>query len=95
MEAVKLPMATLTGPFIPQKMYIPHTNSDRRRYVEEIDLAPPIYFWVQDPEECGIPLVEALHSRVRRLMARDEPVFEGRGPSISVRIQVDFMPARR
>jgi hypothetical protein len=81
-------MASIAGPFVPQRMYIPHTNSDRRRYVEEIDLQGPIYFWMQDPEECGIPLVDALHSRVRRLLHRDEPVFEGRGPSISVRIQV-------
>lgn len=86
-EALQLPMSFNAGPFVPQKMYIPHTNSDRRRYVEEIELQHPIYFWMQDPEECGIPLTDALHSRVRRLQCRDEAVFEGRGPSISVRIQ--------
>ncbi|KAG6865710.1 hypothetical protein C0991_012526 [Blastosporella zonata] len=86
-EALQLPLTFNAGPFIPQKMYMPHTNSDRRRYVEEIDLQQPIYFWMEGPDECGIPLVDALHSRVRRLRQRDEPVFEGRGPSISVRIQ--------
>lgn len=87
-EALQLPMVTIAGPFVPQKMYMPHTNSDRRRYVEETELQTPIYFWMQDPVECGIPLIDALHSRVRRLQARDETVFEGRGPSISVRLQV-------
>ncbi|KAF5373259.1 hypothetical protein D9615_007457 [Tricholomella constricta] len=86
-DALQLPMSQPVGPFVPQKMYIPHTNSDRRRYVDEIELQSPIYFWMQDPEECGFPLADALHSRVRRLQFRDEPVFEGRGPSISVRIQ--------
>ncbi|KAG6817538.1 hypothetical protein H0H87_007506 [Tephrocybe sp. NHM501043] len=90
-EALQLPLSFNAGPFIPQKMYMPHTNSDRRRYVEEIDLQRPIYFWMEAPDECGIPLVDALHSRVRRLRQRDEPVFEGRGPSISVRIQVRLL----
>ncbi|KAH0582942.1 hypothetical protein H2248_010841 [Termitomyces sp. 'cryptogamus'] len=86
-EALILPLSFTAGPFVPQKMYMPNTNSDRRRYVEEIDLQRPIYFWMESPDECGISLIDALHSRVRRLRQRDEPVFEGRGPSISVRIQ--------
>ncbi|KAG6877147.1 hypothetical protein C0993_009940 [Termitomyces sp. T159_Od127] len=86
-EALLLPIISNAGPFVPQKMYMPHTNSDRRRYVEEIELQKPIYFWMDSPNECGISLIDALHSRVRRLQQRDEPVFEGRGPSISVRIQ--------
>lgn len=87
-EAVSLPMSPGAGDFVPQQMYRPHTNSDRRRYVEEVQLEPPIYFWMENPSECGIPLIDALHSRVRRLENRDETVFAGRGPSISVRIQV-------
>lgn len=69
-------------------MYKPHTNSDRRRYVEEVDLEAPIHFWVENPSECGIPLSDALHSRVKRLLKRDETVFEGRGPSVSIRLEV-------
>lgn len=69
-------------------MYKPHTNSDRRRYVEEVDLEAPIYFWAEGPQECGISLSDALHSRVRRLLYRDEPVFQGRGPSVSIRLEV-------
>lgn len=90
-EALSLPLNPPAGPFVPQRMYMPHTNSDRRRYVEEIELQQPIYFWMESPVECGISLIDALHSRVRRLQQRDEPVFEGRGPSISVRIQVSIL----
>ena len=87
-DAFNLPMSSGAGDFVPQQMYRPHTNSDRRRYVEEVQLEQPIYFWMENPVECGIPLMDALHSRVRRLRNRDETVFAGRGPSISVRIQV-------
>jgi hypothetical protein len=86
-DASGLPSASTVGPFIPQQMYKPHTNSDRRRYVEEIDLDAPIYFWMDNPGECGISLSDALHSRVRRLVNRDQTVFEGRGPSVSIRLE--------
>ncbi|KAJ7173775.1 hypothetical protein C8R46DRAFT_1032018 [Mycena filopes] len=86
-DALSLPAAGVSGPFVPQLMYKPHTNSDRRRYVEEVDMEAPIHFWVENPSECGIPLSDALHSRVRRLLKRDETVFEGRGPSVSIRLE--------
>ncbi|KAJ7257941.1 hypothetical protein B0H12DRAFT_464314 [Mycena haematopus] len=86
-DALALPAAGVSGPFVPQLMYKPHTNSDRRRYVEEVDMEAPIHFWVENPSECGIPLSDALHSRVRRLLRRDETVFEGRGPSVSIRLE--------
>ncbi|KAK7056230.1 hypothetical protein VNI00_002782 [Paramarasmius palmivorus] len=85
--ALSLPFSVTPSPFIPQAMYKPHTNSDRRRYVEEVELDPPIYFWANNPSECGISLTDALHSRVRRLENRDETVFEGRGPSVSIRLE--------
>lgn len=81
-------MSSEAGPFIPQLMYKPHTTSDRRRYVEEVDLDAPIYFWVTNPTECGISLSDALHSRLKRLQNKDQRVFEGRGPSVSIRIEV-------
>lgn len=37
---------------------------------------------------CGISLSDALHCRVRKLRGRDETVFEGRGPSVSIRLEV-------
>ncbi|KAF9005972.1 hypothetical protein BDQ17DRAFT_1352493 [Cyathus striatus] len=75
------------GPFIPQQMYKPHTNSDWKRYVEEVDTDAPIFFWTVQPDECGILLSDALHSRVKRLSGRDQTVFEGRGPSVSIRLE--------
>lgn len=72
-------------------MYKPHTSSDRRRYVEEVELEAPIQFWVENPRECGIPLADALHSRIRRMLNKEEAVFEGRGPSVSIRIEVSFL----
>ncbi|KIK61592.1 hypothetical protein GYMLUDRAFT_199049 [Collybiopsis luxurians FD-317 M1] len=86
-DALTMPSVSAVGPFIPQQMYKPHTNSDRRRYVEEVDLDAPIYFWMDNPSECGISLSDALHSRVRRLMDREQTVFEGRGPSVSIRLE--------
>jgi hypothetical protein len=76
------------GPIVPQKRYKPHTSSDRRRYVEEVNLEPAIFFYRQMPDELGIPLRDALHGRFARLAGRDEPMFKERGPSISVRINV-------
>ncbi|KAF5352874.1 hypothetical protein D9757_012089 [Collybiopsis confluens] len=86
-DALNLPSLSAVGPFIPQQMYRPHTNSDWRRYVEEVNLDAPIYFCMDNPSECGISLSDALHSRVRRLLGRDHTVFEGRGPSVSIRLE--------
>lgn len=69
-------------------MYKPHTSSDRRRYVEEVTMDEPIVFNVEHPDEVGILLVDAMHMRVKRLVGRDETVFQGRGPSVSVRLEV-------
>ncbi|KAF8661300.1 hypothetical protein AX16_001398 [Volvariella volvacea WC 439] len=74
------------GPFIPQAMYKPHTNSDRRRYVELATLEQPIYFRTGEIN-WGIPLIDALHSKVRDLQDKNELLFDGRGPSISIRLE--------
>ena len=80
------------GPMVPQKRYEPHTASDRRRYVDEVDLEPAIFFFMQKPDESGIPLTDALHGRFARLVGRDEPMFRERGPSFTVRINVSDTP---
>jgi len=74
------------GPMVPQKRYKPHTSSDRRRYVDEVVLEESIHFYMQKPDEAGIPLKDAMHGRFARLAHRDEAMFQERGPSISVRI---------
>ena len=76
------------GPFIPQPMYKPHTTSDRKRYVEDVLLEAPIYFLVEHSGQYGISLHDALHSRVKNLVNREQVVFEGRGPSVSIRLEV-------
>jgi len=75
------------GPFIPQPMYKPHTTSDRKRYVEDVLLEAPIYFLVEHSGQYGISLYDALHSRVKNLVNREQVVFEGRGPSVSIRLE--------
>lgn len=72
---------------VPQKMYKPHTQSDRRRYVEEVELEPPIMFYLQGPAECGIPLRDALTGKYIKLVGRDDPMFRERGPSVSIRLR--------
>lgn len=91
-RARELPVAIGNAEFIPQKMYRPHTTSDIKRYIEEVSLDPPIIFWMEGPEECGIPLTDALHSRTKRLLNHDKEVFEGRGPSVSIRLEVNTYP---
>lgn len=60
---------------IPQKVYRPNTQSDRRRYVEEVRLEAPIMFFMQQPEGLGISCKEAMTSRFSRLVGRDDAMF--------------------
>ena len=76
---------------VPQKRYKPHTSSDRRRYVEEVQLDPSIYFYMSKPGELGIPLRDALHGRFAKLVGRDDRMFQERGPSVSVRLNVSII----
>lgn len=73
---------------IPQKTYRPNTQSDRRRYVDEVQLEPPIMFYMQNPSRSGMSLQDALHGRFMNLCDRDEHMFEQRGPSVSIRLMV-------
>lgn len=82
------PIASPPRIFIPQRMYKPHTGSDRRRYVEEVRLSPPIVFEVEHPSEWGIPLDDAIKCRTKRLLEKDALMFEGCGPSVSIRLEV-------
>jgi hypothetical protein len=63
--------AGFPGPFVPQKMYRPPTSSgDRVRYVDQVVLEDPIIFLSSNPEEYGIPLINALRSDIKRLNRR-------------------------
>ncbi|KAI0794002.1 hypothetical protein C8Q74DRAFT_1193223 [Fomes fomentarius] len=74
------------GFLVPQKTYRPHTMSDRRRYVEDVHLEPPIMFYTHSPFGCGISLKDALSSKFSSLEGRDDSMFAGRGPSVSIRL---------
>ncbi|OSD02980.1 hypothetical protein PYCCODRAFT_279134 [Trametes coccinea BRFM310] len=83
----------LGTPLVPQPDYRPHTQSDRRRYVEQATLEGPILFWTMYPDAqgrphktLGMPLSDALNCRFMALVGRDDPMFEDRGPSVSIRI---------
>ena len=83
--AARYPDADL---LIQQKVYRPNTQSDRRRYVEEVELEAPIMFFLQHPDGCGINCREAMSSKFSRLVDRDDAMFINRGPSVSIRINV-------
>ena len=74
------------GVMLPQRTYRPHTQSDRRRYVEEVILEQPIMFYMQNPQGCGISCRDALNSKFMRLVGRDDQMFNNRGPSVSIRL---------
>jgi len=80
------------GPMIPQKRYKPQISADRRRHVDGTNLGPPIHFVMQHPDQEGIPLRDAMHGRFARLVARNDPMFQECGPSISIRLNVSFAP---
>lgn len=73
---------------MPQRTYRPNTQSDRRRYVDEVDLELPIMFYMQHPDGCGINCKDAVNSRFSHLHGRDDAMFQNRGPSVSIRINV-------
>ena len=88
MDIAKELLSPSDGTLVPQKTYRPHTQSDRRRYVEEVELEPPIMFFTQNPHRLGIPLMDALNGRFMNLADRDDPMFSNRGPSVSIRLMV-------
>ncbi|KAF7794318.1 hypothetical protein EIP86_005452 [Pleurotus ostreatoroseus] len=78
----------IAATMIPQRVYRPHTQSDRRRYVEEVDLEAPIMFYTSHPDGLGISCRDALNCKFARLVGRDDQMFVNRGPSVSIRLMV-------
>ncbi len=89
-EPASSAMSTTEHPMVPQTRHRPHTSSDQRRYVDEANLQEPIYFYVSAPggPKPGIPLRDAITSKFMYLCDRDEQLFQGYGPSISMRLLV-------
>ncbi|KAG9312927.1 hypothetical protein JVU11DRAFT_6361 [Chiua virens] len=76
-----------TKDFVPQTVYQPYTEADRKRYIREVELQPTILFQSDDPFDMGIRLDDALKQRLKNLQGRDERMFVHCGPSVSIRIQ--------
>ncbi|KAH7911048.1 hypothetical protein BJ138DRAFT_34546 [Hygrophoropsis aurantiaca] len=76
-----------TSVFVPQLIYQPSTHADRERYVSGVTLSPPIIFRAEGTLEWGIPLTAALGRQINCLNDRDSLVFDGCGPSVSIRLQ--------
>lgn len=76
---------------IPQSHYLPHTQSDRRHYVDEVELKEPIMFYMHNPDGLGIPCRDALNVKFARLAGRDDTIFVNCGLSVSIRLMVSIM----
>lgn len=66
--------------------------SDRKRYVEEIELKPTIFFTDFKNGELieGLPILLIMQNRIPGLQGRDDSMLSDCGPSISVRINVSL-----
>lgn len=85
-------IATGTDIWVPQKVYQPYTEADRKRYITDCDLRQTIYFFSSAPYDWGITLEDALRFRLKDLQDKDDAMFEGCGPSVSIRIEVSSNP---
>ena len=76
-----------TKDFVPQAVYQPYTIADRKRYVQDSHFQETIFFCSDGSSELGISLDDALKQRLRHLKDKDDRMFIGCGPSVSIRIQ--------
>ena len=76
-----------TNDFVPQTVYQPYTEADRKRYIRDVELQETIFFHSDISSEFGISLDDALKQRLRHLKDKDDQMFIGCGPSVSIRIQ--------
>ncbi|KAG2053708.1 hypothetical protein BDR06DRAFT_969883 [Suillus hirtellus] len=81
-----VPVETATCACIPQRLYQPRGETEREKYVQAANLSSPILFCAEKSHELGVALEEILKNS-RCLSDRDDPVFEGGGRSISVRLE--------
>ena len=81
-----------TNDFVPQVVYQPYTEADRKRYIRDVDLHETIFFRPDDSSEFGVFLDDALKQRLRHLKDKDDRMFVGCGPSVSIRLQVRHSP---
>lgn len=82
-----------TNDFVPQVVYQPYTEADRKRYIRDVELQDTIFFQSNDSSGLGISLDDALKQRLRHLKDKDDRMFVGCGPSVSIRVQARMLPA--
>ncbi|KAH0836755.1 hypothetical protein J3R83DRAFT_8491, partial [Lanmaoa asiatica] len=65
----------------------PYTEADKKQYILDVGLQETIFFHSNDPFELGISLDDALNHRLGHLKDKDDRMFIGCGPSVSIRVQ--------
>lgn len=80
-------IATGTRIFVPQRIYRPYTEADQKRYITDCELKQTIYFLSSNPYEFGLTLDNAIKSKHKDLQDKDDPMFAGCGPSVSIRVE--------
>ena len=80
-----------TGPVIRQKIWAPRKASDKRRWVDHVQLNPPIFF-IHDngQDDLGLPLREAAGGNCMGLRGAEEAVPVGSMAHVQIRINVSF-----
>ncbi|KAH9828764.1 uncharacterized protein C8Q71DRAFT_891830 [Rhodofomes roseus] len=64
----------------------PELPTRTESFQQQVKLEPPIMFFLQSPQRCGMPLQHALTGQSANLVDRDDLMFTNRGPSISIRL---------
>ncbi|KAI9461492.1 hypothetical protein HD554DRAFT_1513184 [Boletus coccyginus] len=76
-----------TNDFVPQTVYQPYTEADKKRYIRDVELQETIFFQLHGSSELGISLDDALRQRLKHLNDKEDLMFVSCGPSVSIRIQ--------
>ncbi|KAF8449094.1 hypothetical protein L210DRAFT_3523883 [Boletus edulis BED1] len=82
-----------TNDFIPQTVYTPYTEADKKRYILDVELRETIFFHSDGSSEFGISLDDALKQQLMHMKDKDDRMFVGCGPSVSIRIQWPGYPS--
>lgn len=77
------------GPPIPQRIHRTYHFRDGKRQEEAICSEEPIMFYLQNPDECGIPLKDALSGKFARLTKRNDSALPSSTRS-TVSIKLDW-----
>ncbi|KAG9309646.1 hypothetical protein JVU11DRAFT_10310 [Chiua virens] len=90
----------VNGPreFVPQRIYQPGYEGDRKRYVSHAKLHPPIIFLAEYSPEWGIPVSDLLSrgSTRTRVAGGNDPAFTSCGSSICIRVHwPGYRPCRK